>query len=115
MRLRVRKFSASGCVPRGSSEISGAFLDDLGRQLSVLRRVNHVDTASHEGDRRPSRVERAAMSLAVAREPAYHGEILGGQLHAKPLRHPPAGFARVACANDRDAVQLRERSGAMHG
>jgi hypothetical protein len=114
MRLRVRKFSASGCVPRGSSEISGAFLDDLGRQLSVLRRVNHVDSAPHDGDRRPSRVERAAMSPAVdtAREPAHHGEILGGQLPCQAAA-PSGGRLRSQRVRRRSRCSSTSLSGAV--
>ena len=85
-----------------------AALDNRLGQFAMLGRVDDVDAASHHGERFAVSVERTLMRLAVdsARQTAHDGEALGRQLEAEPLRHPAAGVAGSARADDCEASGL---------
>src|SRR5208337_1306136 len=77
---------------------------------------DHVDAASHYGNRFAVRVEGALMRLAVdsTRQPAHDGEALGRQLEPEPLRHPPPDVTRRARAYDCDAGWVAQLGRPAH-
>src|ERR1019366_7434345 len=74
----------------------------------MLRRIDDVDTASHDGDGSASAVERTLMRSAVdpAGEAADDGEAFGDELHCQAMGHPQSSFARGTRADDGEASGL---------
>ena len=111
MRLRAGKRhgagSTAGCV-LGDDQ---TFLGDPSRQLRMCGRVVAIDAAAEDGDRRPARLERAAMRLGVdaAREAGDDEEARARKLAAEHARDGGAVARAGTRADDRDSRARRER------
>jgi surface antigen len=90
---------------------AAAFDDRLG-ELAMLRRIDDIDTASHDSDSSASAVEGSLMRRAIdsSREAAYDREAFGGQLHPQAMGHSQAGLARGTRAHDCEASLVVQSS-----
>jgi len=113
LRVQLQREAANNSVARrevarlggGTDGVLGeerAVRGDVGRQVAVLRRVDHVDAAGENGQRAPARVEGRAVGQAVdaARESAHDSHVVTHQVGHEPMRHLAAVRRHGARADD---------------